>query len=341
MDPHSKTGLSRSKIVFAVSMVFLVVLLATYGSQYFIDKTVVVSSEGLLDKKTEYEISKLDAEISRIRSDTAGSLFWLKLIALFVTVGGAVGGYLVGQSQSTQAKLNFENRKNVDEVYQSIIREVADESPILRAAAAVKLGSVLKSFPSEWNVSDERKGQLIQLTKQVLSAALSIETDKKVLKTLTINLVLHKPESVSGLASVQEMDLSGAKAEDAYWARCNFEYADFYAADLSRASFRKSNLSGAQFRESDLRNAVFAEAICINTNFKLADLRGASFDKANLNSVNFEHAKVHSVSLTGAHIEKTPECQVDISEKGDGSQRISVITWLDSMKDDNQSRQLH
>jgi len=341
MDPHSKTGLSSSRIVFAVSMVFLVVLLATYGSQYFIDKTVVVSSKGLLDKKTEYEISKLDAEISRIRSDTAGSLFWLKLIALFVTVGGAVGGYLVGQSRSTQAKLNFENRKNVDEVYQSIIREVADESPILRAAAAVKLGSVLKSFPSEWNVSDERKGQLIQLTKQVLSAALSIETDKKVLKTLTINLVLHKPESVSGLASVQEMDLSGAKAEDAYWARCNFEYADFYSADLSRASFRKSNLSGAQFRESDLRNAVFAESVCINTNFKFSDLRGASFDKANLNSVNFEHAKVHSVSLTGAHIEKTPECQVDISEKGDGSQLISVSTWLDSMKDDNQSRQLH
>jgi hypothetical protein len=331
MERFSKTGLSSSRIIFIVSVVFLTILLATYGAQYFIDREIVVSSEGLSDRKTEYEISKLDAEISRIRSDTAGSLFWLKLIALFVTVGGAVGGYLVGQSRSTQARINFEDRKNVDEVYQSIVRELAHESPILRAAAAVKLGSVLKSFPSEWNVSDERKAQLFQLTKQVLSAALSIETDKKVLKTLTINLVLHKPES-GGLASVQEMDLSGARADDAYWAHCNFEYADFYAADLSRASFRKSNLSGAQFREADLTHAVFAEAVCTHTNFKMADLRGAAFDKARLDSVNFEYAKVHSVSLADAQIENTPECQVDISEQGDGSQLIPVAAWLDSIK---------
>ena len=330
MNIHSRKGISNSNIIFIVSVVFLLILLATYGTQYFIDRNIDVSSKALSDRRTE-------AEISRIRSDTSGSLFWLKLIALFVTVGGAVGGYLVGQSRSTQAKLKFEVRKNVDEVYQSIVRELADESsPILRAAAAVKLGTVLKSFPSEWDVSDDRKKQLFQLTKQVLAAALSIETDKKVLKTLTINLILHKPEP-AGLASVQEMDLSGAKAEDAYWARCNFEYADFYAADLSRVSFRKSNLSGAQFREANLRNAVFAESVCKNTNFKMADLRGASFKKASLKSVNFEYAKVHSVSLTDAHIEETPECQVDISEKGDGSQLISVSQWLVLMSDDRQS----
>lgn len=337
MDLHSKRGLSSSRIIFFVSIAFLLILLVTYGAQYLFDRDIDVSSIDLTDRKTEYEISKLDAEISRIRSDTAGSLFWLKLIALFVTVGGAVGGYLVGQSQSTQAKLNFEDRKNVDEVYQSIVRELADISPILRAAAAVKLGSMLRSFPSEWNVSDERKEQLSQLTKQVLAAALSIETDKKVLKTITINLILHKPESAGGLASVQEMDLSGAKAEDAYWARCNFEYTDFYEADLTSASFRKSNLSGAQFRESILRNAVFADSVCTNTNFKMADLRGASFERASLNSVNFEDAKVHSVSLTDAKIEKTPECKVDISEKGDGSRLISVSTWIDSVKDDKPS----
>lgn len=336
MELFSKPGPSNSRIISIVAIVFLLILLATYGAQYFFDRDIVVLSEGLSDKKTEYEISKLDAEISRIRSDTAGSLFWLKLIALFVTVGGAVGGYLVGQSRSTQARISFEDRKNVDEVYQSIVRELAHESPILRAAAAVKLGSVLRSFPSEWNVSDERKEQLFQLTKQVLSAALSIETDKKVLKTLTINLILHKPASDRGLARVKELDLSGAKAEDAYWARGDFEYSDFYAADLSRASFRKSNLSGAQFREANLTNAVFAESICTHTNFKMADLRQASFNKASLNSVNFEYAKVHSVSLIDAQIENTPECQVDISEQGDGSRLISVSMWLESVKGNRQ-----
>lgn len=345
IDPHPRKGLTNSVIIFIVSITFSFIVLVTYGTQYLLDRNIVVSSDKIsinekdfLDnKKTEYEINKLDAEISRIRSDTAGSLFWLKLIALFVTVGGAVGGYLVGQSRSTRSKLNFEDRKNVDEVYQSIVRELADESTILRAAAAVKLGSVLKSFPSEWNISDERKEQIFQLTKHILAAALSIEKDPKVLKTLTINLVLHKPEAAGGLASVQEMDLSGAKAENAYWARCNFEYADFFEADLSRASFRKSNLSGVQFRESNLRNAVFVESVCTNTNFKMADLRWASFEKASLNSVNFEHAKVHSVSLTDAHIERTPECQVDISKEGDGSKLISVSTWLDSMNDERKS----
>jgi len=329
MDFKSKSGLSTTAIVCLVVLAFFSILLVIYGAQYYIDSDIVVSSEKLADRKTEYEITKLDAEISKIRSDTAGSLFWLKLVALFVTVGGAVGGYLIGQSRATIARLNFEDRKNVDEVYQSIVQELAGESPILRAAAAVKLGAILKSFPAEWNVSDTRKEQLLQLTKNVLAAALSIETDQKVLKTLTINLVLHKPESSGGLASVQELDLSGAKAIDAYWAKCNFEYADFYAADLSRASFRKSNLSGAQYRESILANAVLVESICMNTNFKMADLRGASFDRANLNSVNFDHAKVHSVSIKEVTIKNILECPVDVSRDGDGSQLVSVSEWIE------------
>lgn len=328
MSFRFKEGLNTASIIGLLGTILSLILLVTYGTQYYIDRDVVVSSETLADKKTEYEITKLDAEISRIRSDTAGSLFWLKLIALFVTVGGAIGGYLIGQSRTTIAKLNFENRKNVDEVYQSIVQELANESPILRAAAAVKLGAVLRSFPAEWNVSDARKEQLIQLTKQVLAASLSIETDPKVLKTLTISIALHKPESSDGLVNLRELDLSGAKASDAYWAKCNFEYADFYSANLSQVSFRKSNLSSAQFRESYLQGAVFDEAICIKTNFKLADLRGASFEQASLDSVNFENAKVYAVRIDEAHFSNTPDCQVDISVDGDGSQLISVDDWL-------------
>lgn len=321
-------GFSNRNIVVLVVSVFLLILLATYGAQYLIDREIVVSSQKLDDQKKEYEINKLDAEIRQIRSDTAGSLFWLKLIALFVTVGGAVGGYLVGQSRATHARIDFEDRKNVDEVYQSVVQELADDSPILRAAAAVKLGSLLKSFPAEWNVSTTRKEQLTQLTKQVLAAALSIEKDEKVLKTLTINIVLHKPESLNGFSSVQEMDLSGAKAEDAYWARCNFEYADFYAADLRRASFRKSKLSGAQFREANLTDAVLDETDCENTNFKMADLRGASFANASLDDAIFDDAKVCGVKLDGVSVKKISEGTVDISENGDRGKLVTVSEWL-------------
>lgn len=331
MKNESDKGLSTSAIIGVVLMALAMIIIVTYGSQYYLESNRFTPTGKLADKKAEYEISKLDAEISRLKSDTVGSLFWLKLIALFVTVGGAVGGYLIGQSRTTKAKINFEDRKNVDEVYQSIVQELADESPILRAAA-VKLGSILKSFPAEWNVSDIRKEQILQLTKQVLAAALSIEEDPKVLKTLTISIVLHKPGPGDGLANVQELDLSGAKAEDAYWAKCNFEYSDFYMADLSRASFRKSNLSNAQYRESNLRNAVFKESFCKNTNFKMADLRGASFDGAILDSVIFEDAKVYSISFNEVKIENIRDCQVDISVDGDRSQMIAVSEWIKTIQ---------
>jgi len=333
MDTKEKKGLSIPQIVCLVVAVFIAISLVMYGANYIFVPDFIPSEKKLDDKKTEYEISKLDAEISRIRSEMAGSLFWLKLIAIFVTVGGAVGGFLIGQSRTTKEKLAFESRKNVDEVYQSIVQELSDDkSPVLRAAAAVKLGAILKSFPAEWRVGDDRKKQIIELTKQVLAAALSIEEDRKVLKTLTINIILHKAETGDELASVQGLDLSGAKATDAYWARCDFEYADFYNAQVDKGSFRKSNLSKVQFREAFLENAVFDDSICNHTNFKMADLRGASFDGATLTSVNFEHAKVHGISMKGASIVDIEKCQVDKSEAGDGSQMVTVSEWLKGIR---------
>jgi hypothetical protein len=323
-----KKGLSNTHIVVLVVVVLGFALATTLGAQYLIELDRTQAGNKAPSAKDSYEISKLDAEIRQIRSDTAGSLFALKVIALFVTVGGAVGGYLIGQSNTTKARISFEDRKNVDEVFQSIIQELADESPILRAAAAVKLGSVLKSFPAEWNVSDARREQLMQLTKQVLAASLSIETDKKVLKTLTINLVLYKARPDDALANLQSIDLSGAKAYDAYWARCDFSYADFYAANLARASFRKSRLLRAQFREATASNVIFNEADCTDANFKMADLRGASFVDAILDGTNFEGARVHSVSLAGAKVDKLPTCMVDVSAQGDGSQVVSIEQWL-------------
>jgi hypothetical protein len=328
MDFDFKKGLSNSHIVVLVVGALGVALVTSLGAQYVIELDRTQAGNRAPTPKDSYEISKLDAEIRQIRSDTAGSLFALKVIALFVTVGGAVGGYLIGQSRTTQARIGFEDRKNVDDVYQSIIQELAAESPVLRAAAAVKLGSVLNSFPAEWNVSGGRREQLMQLTKQVLAAALSIETDQKVLKTLTINLILYKAKSDDPLADVRGIDLSGAKAHDAYWARCDFSYADFYAADLARASFRKSKLTGAQFREASATNAVFNEADCTEANFKMADLRGASFENATLDRTNFEGARVHAVCLAGATLNNLPTSVVDLSEAGDGSQLVPISQWL-------------
>jgi hypothetical protein len=330
--------LNNPQIVIVIIVVCSVMIVLIYYSQKWSEETslppIVTTSP-----KEEYEIAKLAAEIRQIRGDTSGSLFWLKMFALFVTVGGAVGGYLVGQSRVAKRRIDFENRKNVDAVYQAIVQELSDKAPLLRAAAAVKLGAILKSFPSEWGGDQprakEREEQLIQLTKQVLAASLAIEKDPKVLKTLSIALVLHKrlvkDPGTGGrkkYANGRELDLSGAKADDAFWAKVDFSYSDFFRADLTRASLRGSILQTAQFRQTKLCEAVLADADCEGANFKLADLRNADLTNANLKGTSFENAKVHGCKLVGAVTENNPDCQVDDSPEGDGKVLIKLRDWL-------------
>lgn len=474
-----------------------VIIPAVYYSQKWSEETslppIVTTSP-----KEQYEIAKLAAEIRQIRSDTSGSLFWLKMIALFVTVGGAVGGYLAGQSRVASRRIEFENRKSIESVYQTIVQELSEEAPLLRASAAVKLGNILRSFPTEWVGDDPKdknwKVQQIQLTKQVLAASLSIEQDRKVLKTLTIALVLHKrweeeskdavgqspailnanipfafdagdktlppgdytvsavPSSTDALTitdgkgkstrilstdpiavvskaktaklvfhfygernflsqvwpagkaeyrqlpksrqeetlaaqtavsaspptgdmeildrrpygDARELDLSGAKAADAYWASTDFSYSDFYKADLRGASFRRSVLNGAEFRDANLREAVFIDANCAesrfmfadlsqaklrnadlsngdfrkvhfhdadlsNANLRNADLRDADLTKATLYKTRFQNAKVHECKLTNAKKvgDNHPDDKVDDSVDGDGTGMITVSEWLE------------
>lgn len=326
--------LNQYTILFLVVIVLMVTIVVIYYTQALVEQGSLPPFD-TSSSKEQYEIAKLAAEIRQIRSDTSGSLFWLKLIALFVTVGSAVGGYLIGQSHTTKKRIEFENRKNVDAAYQAIVQELSDKAALLRAAAAVKLGAILKSFPSEWSVDDIRKEQLIQLTKQVLAAALTIEKDPKVQKTLTIVLVLHKRwENDANEAGKQrfgdarELDLSGAKAADAYWARVDFSYADFYRADLTRASFRGAILYKAEMRDAKLKEAVLIEANCEEARFKLADLRNADLSKAQLIKTNFDGAKVNGCILTGATVGDNPDVQVDNSALADGSEMISARAWL-------------
>ena len=191
----TRTWRMNESLAIALSVVGLlaVVLALVYVSQYMIERDALSPVDDPAQLRELREVDKLSAEIRQIRSDTGGSLFWLKLVGVLVTVGGAVGGYLVGQSRSTRRRLEFEDRKKVDELYQQMVVELASPSELLRTAAAVKLGELLRAFPQEWQVSDSRRDELVQLTKQVLAASLAIEKEAKVLKTLTIQVVLHQP----------------------------------------------------------------------------------------------------------------------------------------------------
>jgi Pentapeptide repeats (8 copies) len=318
--------LNQPVIVLVVLLVLAVTLFMSFLLQSRAESGALSPIAAGTSAKEQREVDKLNAEIKQIRSDTGGSLFWLKMAGLFVTLGAAVGGYLIGQAKVTKDRLDFEHRQSVDNTYHALIQELSIEPPLLRVASAMRLGKLLQAPPVEWRVSDARRQELSQLTKQVLAASLAIEKDEKVLKALTIALGLHAEESEH--ADLRELDLSGAKARDAYWARIDFRYADFYGADLTDASLRKAILDGAQFRQTVLANAVLAEASCEGATFKLADLRGANLDGAKLRGTTFEDVRVFGATLVGAEIGDNPAGVVDISPNGDKSATLPVGEWL-------------
>ena len=338
-DPAGAGALSRRDaraVALLVALVLAAVMAAGYLLQALVQHGSLTSASGPALKE-QREVDKLTAEVKQIRSDTGGSLYWLKLAAVFVTVGAGVGGYLIAHSRSTrerlaaedrrtEQRLAFERRGQVDAAYQAMVLELSSPSAILRANAAMKLGKVLQSPPVEWHLEDERREEIWSLTKQLLAASLAIETEPKVLKALTIAVALRAKRDEHG--DLRELDFSLARAADAYWARLDFRGADFYKADLTGASLRKAKLGGAQFRETLLRGAVLAEASCERANFKLTDLRNADLTGADLTGASFESAKVHGVVLAGATLASLDEHVVDLSERGDGSQLLSVADWV-------------
>ena len=109
---RSRLVLTQPVIVFVVLIVLAVMLLMSFVLQSRAERGALspIVAGGSSAKELR-EIDKLDAEIKQIRSDTGGSLFWLKMAGLFVTVGAAVGGYLIGQAKTTKDRLDFEHRR--------------------------------------------------------------------------------------------------------------------------------------------------------------------------------------------------------------------------------------
>jgi hypothetical protein len=273
-------GLTQTAVIGLVVLIVTLTVAITLFAQAIAERGAISEAAVSKDLATARQVDKLDAEIQKIRSETAGSLFWLKMIGLFVTVGSAVGGYLIAHTRSANMRLQFEKRNEVVRLYQGMVDELSSDKSILRAAAAVRLGAVLEKYPSTWEIEGERsedtKQELVKLTKQVLASSLTIEAEPPVLKVLTISIARHKVSEEKGKRfDMTGLDLSGAKAVDAYWADCNLSRTDLYGADLRNASLRRAKLHWTQFRDASLVSTVISEADCQNANFKRANLREA------------------------------------------------------------------
>lgn len=323
-----RDGLRPGDVVLLVTALLALCTLLVVGSQWLVDREalVVVAGDGKSPAKEQIELAKLAAEVRQIRGDTSGGQFWLRLVALFVTVGGAIGGYLVAQDVARRARARLEDRRTIDALFQGIVKELADPEPLLRAAAAVKLGELLHEFPAEWQVGEARRAELVNLAKRVLAAALTLEQDAKVQKTLTIAILRHRLAASGAKAKwdLRELDLSGAHARDAYWKAADLSGADLYKADLEKASLRSAVLRYAQFREAVLRDAVFAGADATDASFKLADLRGADLRGATLARADFAQALVHGARFDADAAASVGAAEVDVSPLGDGSARCRL-----------------
>ena len=331
-----KSGLRPSEIALLVALLLVLCTLVVVGSQWLVEREplVIVAGDGKPAAKEQIELAKLAAEVRQIRGTTSGGEFWLKLVALFVTVGGAIGGYLVAQNFAARARERLEERRTIDTLFQGLVKELADEAPLLRAAAAVKLGEVLHKFPAEWQLSPERGDELRNLAKRVLAAALTLETHSKVQKTLTIAILRHEVARPAASAKAAQtwdlrgLDLSGAHARDAYWKAADLTGSDLFKADLSEASLRNAVLHYAQFREAKLNNAVLAGADACNASFKMADLRGADLRGADLTGADFDGAKVHGARFNPAAARAAKDAEVDVSADGDGTRRCRLAEAL-------------
>jgi uncharacterized protein YjbI with pentapeptide repeats len=298
------SGLSHTAVIGLVILTIALTVALTLFAQALAERGAIGNSpvsEGLTAAR---RVDKLNAEIQKIRSETAGSLFWLKMIGLFVTVGSAVGGYLIAHTRSVNMRLQFDKRNEVIRLYQAIVEELSSDKPVLRAAAAVRLGAVLEKYPSTWEVegenSEDTRRELINLTKQVLASALTIESEPAVLKALTISVARHRVSAEGGREfDMTDLDLSGAKVADAYWADCNLSRTDLYNANLENASLRRATLAYTQFRDASLASAVLAEADCANANFKRADLREVDLKDlknwAEINVDGMKYTNIHGV----------------------------------------------
>jgi len=79
------SGLNQLETVLVVLAIFVASTGIVYWAQAVVEQNAIPAT-GTASTKDQFEMAKIAAEIRQIRSDTTGSLFWLKMIGLFVTV---------------------------------------------------------------------------------------------------------------------------------------------------------------------------------------------------------------------------------------------------------------
>jgi hypothetical protein len=139
-----------------------------------------------------------------------------------------------------------------------------------------------------------------------------------------------KKKKLQGTRSspLKEFDFQKVQFPNAWWKGINARGVDFFRADLSHAGLANALLEGATLYEVNFRGSVLREADLREADLRKADLRDADLSGAKLEGAKFDGAQVAGINLTEASFGNNPDGQVDLSPKGDGSEKIPVRDWL-------------
>jgi uncharacterized protein YjbI with pentapeptide repeats len=143
-------------------------------------------------------------------------------------------------------------------------------------------------------------------------------------------------------AELTAAKLAGAELESATLDNATLEDAKLDGANLSQASLHDCNLAGAsavkaRFTGASLLRCNLSRAKLVDAELGDVDARHASFENAELGRANFSGARLGKATLIGIQLEGARADAIDLSEQGDGSERLlgaRAINYLRTGKTD-------
>jgi uncharacterized protein YjbI with pentapeptide repeats len=308
-------------IVLAIIIIFLVILLIfsinsprTEKKSNEITNFQSMSQVDLEQEKLRQEVRQLWLENANLANPLQKVTSIATIVTIIVAVVGAFGTIWKQflERQKDREQREAESKRQLDEKFSSIIKDLGSENNSLKVSAAVSLMTFLRKEYSEFheqvylvllaNLKIKQDIQLNRLLIQAFSKALRLKLgqkrgpDEEEFLDLT-NTNLYRID-LSGL-DLSNLDMAFAILTLANLRETNLFRAKGYQVNLEKASLTKANLNEVRFTEANLENAHLHQTNLVSSNLKKANLKGAEFFEAKLQAARLDEA-----DISGARFEK-------------------------------------
>lgn len=231
---------------------------------------------------------------------------WLELLIVPIVLG--LGAYWFSY-QDRKKEYDIAQRRQYEQVIASYLEKMAD----------LMLTQKLRTSIDDLESEPRNVAQALTITSLRILDLEHQNTIFSFLRDTGLDRILNK-------ASMQSLELSGAKIFLMNLDRANLWKANLYKALLFNSSFESAILYGANLSKTDLsdtnlksikaRKASFEESDLRNANFANADLREANFTGANIKGANLEGANLAGAKITSRQLEEAVSLSKAILPEG-------------------------